>query len=223
MGMDAQAVQQRRLIATGVLVSVIFLLGIGALLVFRAQLTASALTPTATAAISNGVTVIDPARALVDFSLPSREGEPLALSDLRGKYTLMFFGYTHCPDVCPLTLAEFREVKELMGEDAADVEFLFVSVDGERDSPEVLAEFTARFDPAFRFMQGDAVTLEAIGADYGLFYELHNDDPAEANYLVDHTTYSYLVDPEGGLVALFAYGTEPEVMAEAIQKLEARG
>ncbi|MBK8022148.1 MAG: SCO family protein [Chloroflexi bacterium] len=207
--------QQRRMLFVGALVSIFFLFGIAALLFFRAQLDAPVPTPTPT----SGVTAIDPARELADFTLAGRGGEPLALSDLRGKYTLLFFGYTHCPDFCPLTLAEFRQVKSQLGDNADQLQFLFVSVDGERDTPAALAEFVDRFDPGFYFMQGDEATLARIGPDYGLYYEIRKETPEDVNYLVDHSTPSYLIDPQGRLVRVFSFTAEPEVIAETIQQM----
>ncbi|MCK6580190.1 MAG: SCO family protein [Anaerolineae bacterium] len=207
------AIQQRRMIVVGVLVCIIFLFGIGALLFFRSQLDAPTPTPTP----SSGVTIIDPPRALVDFTLPGRNGAPLALSDLRGRFTLIFFGYTHCPDFCPTTLAEFRQVKRALDAQADQLQFLFISVDGERDTPAVLEEYVARFDPQFLFMRGDTATLARISADYGLYYELRKETPEDIDYVVDHTTPSYLVDPEGRMIAVFSFTAEPEVIVETIR------
>ncbi len=206
--------RQRVLVFAGVALIGVFAIGIAALLLVRAQLDAR---PTPTAPLmSNGITALDAPRALVDFTLPGKDGAPLALSDLRGAYTLLFFGYTHCPDFCPLTLSEFRQVRRLLGESAEAVQVLFVSVDGARDTPDLLAEYVNRFDPSFYAMQGDEVTLARISADYGLFYEIQRTDPASTSYLVDHTTPSYLIDPEGRLVAIFSFSATPEAIAEFI-------
>jgi protein SCO1/2 len=86
-------------------------------------------------------TPIDPPRPLADFTLPSQDGTPLSLSALHGKYVLLFFGYTHCPDVCPTTLTDFVQVKRALGAAASQVRFVFISVDGERDTPPVLRHF----------------------------------------------------------------------------------
>jgi protein SCO1/2 len=206
--------RQRILILAGVALIGVFVIGIAALLLVRAQL--AALPTPAPVTASNGVTALDAPRALIDFTLPGKDGAPLALSDLRGAYTLLFFGYTHCPDFCPLTLSEFRQVRRLLGEAGASVQVLFVSVDGARDTPDVLAEYVNRFDPSFQAMQGDEVTLARISADYGLFYEVQRTDPDSASYLVDHTTPSYLIDPEGRLVAVFSFSASPEAIAEYI-------
>jgi len=195
----------------------VFVVGIGALLLVRATLTnAPAAVPTAP--FSDGVTPLDAPRLLTDFSLPGKDGSPLALSDLRGGYTVLFFGFTQCPDFCPLTLAELRRVKALLtetvgAEAAATLQVLLVSVDGERDTPAVLRKYVDRFDPTFYAMQGDPPVLDGIAGEYGLFYELLKDDPTDSDYTVEHTTSSYIIDPQGQLIAVLSFGAEPEAIA----------
>ncbi|NWG16969.1 MAG: SCO family protein [Chloroflexi bacterium] len=163
-------------------------------------------------------TVYDPPVELSVFTLPSSTGEPLSLSDLRGRWAVLFFGYTHCPDFCPLTLAEYKQVRRLLGDDADAVQIVFISVDGVRDTPEALAKYLALFDPTFIGLSGDDETLARIGPEYSLFYERRTDTGSGADYLIDHTTRSYLVDPEGRLRVSFAFGTEPEIVAESIRR-----
>lgn len=198
----------------GVLVIGVILVGLVAAAGLQ-QLATGAPTPTFAPDVP-GVTAIEPPSALQDFTLPATTGENLSLSDLRGKYVLLFFGYTHCPDFCPLTLAEFKRVKDMLGGDAEQVEFVFVSVDQQRDTPEALERYVTRFDPSFIGLQGDEVTLARISPDFGLYYQINEPD-ANGNYLVDHSTPSYLINPEGQLVSLFSFGAEPEVIAETIQ------
>lgn len=163
-------------------------------------------------------TEYDPPVQLTEFTLPSSIGQPVSLSGLSGRWTVLFFGYTHCPDFCPLTLAEFKQIKSQLGDKVADVQFVFVSVDGKRDTPELLKAYLARFDSNFIGLSGDDQTLERIGADYGLFYQRHDDGGTNENYLVDHTTRLYLVDPQGLMRVTYAYGTEPETIAESIRQ-----
>lgn len=160
--------------------------------------------------------------ALQDFTLPGNQGEAMRLSDSNGKWRLLFFGYTHCPDFCPLTLAEFRQIKELLGDQADQVAFLFVSVDGERDTPEAVTEYIERFDPEFIAFSGDDATLAQIQQDYGLFYQRVENAASPENYMVDHSTRSYLIDPEGNLRSTFTYNTTPTEIAGAIQWWMAR-
>lgn len=164
----------------------------------------------------------DPPVQLDDFTLSASTGEMLSLTDWRGRYVLLFFGFTHCPDVCPLTLAEFKRVKTILGNTAQHVVFLFISVDSPRDTPEVLADYLARFDTEFIGMAGDDETLQQIGPQYNLFYELPANVDSQANYAVDHTGRSYVIDPVGQLRISYAYGTEAEIIAAGIQELMQR-
>jgi protein SCO1/2 len=204
----------------GLLLIGVLLLTIVILLSLRQSLLASP-TPTPTAAPAEmGITPLEPPIVLTDFTMPASTGEDVSVSDLNGKYALLFFGYTHCPDFCPNTLAEFSQIKQDLGEDAEQVQFVFVSVDGERDTPEVLNEYVTRFDPAFIGLQGDDATLAEIGGDYGLSYQLHTDEADEnGNYAVDHTTYTYLLDPQGQLRALISYNAERADIVAYIQSL----
>jgi len=166
----------------------------------------------------DGATRIDPPRPLDDFTLTSHTGEPLSLSDLKGKPTLLYFGYTFCPDVCPMTLGEYVRVKAALGERGAGVNFVMVSVDAKRDTPARLSRYLGGFDPAFIGMTGDELTLRRIGADYGLYFEIH-DDGRTQNYMVDHTASVFLIDPEMRLTAIYAFGTDPQVIADDLRAM----
>lgn len=164
-------------------------------------------------------TVLDPPKEIGDFTLTSHTGDPLSLSDLRGKAVLLFFGYTHCPDVCPMTLSEFKQVKRELGDAADRAAFVFVSVDGARDTPERLAAYVGAFDPDFIGLTGDEAALRQIGRDYGLFFQRSAYDNTQADYLVDHTASSFVVGPEGRLRIIYPYGTDPAIIAEGIAAL----
>lgn len=164
-------------------------------------------------------TVLDPPKEIGDFTLTSQTGDPLSLSDLRGKAVLLFFGYTNCPDVCPTTLSEFKQVKRELGDAADRVAFVFASVDGERDTPERLAAYVGAFDPDFIGLTGDEATLREIGRDYGLFFQRSSYDDTQADYLVDHTASSFVVGPEGRLRIVYPYATDPAIIAEGIVAL----
>lgn len=164
-------------------------------------------------------TAIDPPLQIADFSMPSSTGAELGLADLQGKPTLLFFGYTFCPDICPLTLAEFRKVREDLGERGDEVNFVFISVDGERDTPERLAQYIEGFNPQFIGLQGTEQALRQIGPDFGLYYEKQVVEGTSASYLVDHSSASYLLDSEGRLVMVYSYGTPPEVISADLQTM----
>lgn len=169
-------------------------------------------------------TVIDPPVQLTDFALPSsRDGETIALSDLGGAPTLLFFGYTFCPDVCPTTLSEFKRAKELLGPEGEAAHFVFISVDGERDTPERLARYLQAFDPGFVGLQGDEATLRRIGKEYGLYYEQREVEGTSAAYLIDHSAAAYLIDGQGRLRMVYGYGTPPDVLASGVRRLMQEG
>jgi protein SCO1/2 len=192
----------------------VLLIGLTGLVLLRGL--QSALAAPAPPPQIEGVSYLSAPRTLTDFSLPGAGGAPLSLSNLEGRHTLLFFGYAHCPDICPLTLAEMKRLYGLLGEDAARVQILFVSVDGERDTPAFLSDYLARFDPRFFGMTGDPVVLARLTPEYSLSYSLGQPD-ASGNYTVEHSTRVYLIDPQRRLTATIAYGTRAEAMAEALR------
>lgn len=168
-------------------------------------------------------TRIEPPAQLSDFTLPSSLGRDLSLSELRGKPVVLFFGYTFCPDVCPMTLSELKRVKAELGADGERLQVVFVSVDGARDTPEVLARHLAAFDPDFIGLQGDDATLRRIGPEYGLYYQRNTPAGTSAAYLVDHSSATYLIDAEGRLRIVYSFGTSPEVIAAGVRELLKEG
>lgn len=166
---------------------------------------------------TQGVTHINP-RPVADFTFPAHTGDNLTLSDLQGRPVLLYFGYTHCPDVCPLTIYDYSRVREELGAQADDAAYLFISVDPERDTPESIAEYVgARGAGWLLGVSGDHPNLRRIGVDYGLYYEQQTETSSRAGYLVDHTASSYLLNAEGELVSIFAFGTEPAVIADVLR------
>ena len=172
------------------------------------------------AAASQGVslgTVINPPLLVRNFTLPASTGSDLSLHDLNGKFRMIFFGYLHCPDFCPLTMAEFKRVKQLLGDDAGEVEFIYISVDGARDTPQIIANYLDNFDPTFIGFQGNDATLAQIQPDYGFYYQRRLGTGSQAEYVVDHSTRSYLLDREGRLRSSFTYDTSPDLIANALR------
>ncbi len=165
--------------------------------------------------------VIDPPKDLVNFSLTNQEGAETRLSDLQGKPVLMFFGFTHCPDVCPATMAEFRIIKRELGELGDDVTFMLISVDGSRDTPESLKTYVEQFDPKFIGLTGDEDYVRRIGTDYFLYFNraVTEGTPSAAGYLVDHTAYSYLIDPEGRLRYIYPFQAPRDTIVQDIRDL----
>ncbi|MBF0132569.1 MAG: SCO family protein [Magnetococcales bacterium] len=158
-----------------------------------------------------------------DFSLVDGQGARKRLEDYRGTLVLVYFGYTYCPDVCPTNLAIIAQVlKRLSAEDAARVTPLFITVDPERDTPAQLKDFTAAFDPRLVGLTGTEEEIRQAAKTFAVYYAKAPMDPKKANdsknYLVDHSSSTYLLDDAGRMVALFSHATAPEVMAAAIKK-----
>lgn len=161
----------------------------------------------------------DPAAPAPPLNLTTQHGEPFALSDLEGNVTLIYFGYTTCPDYCPTTISNFTVVKELLGEDADRVKFVLVTFDPERDTPERLRQYLSFFDEEFIGLRGDGKQTEQVLKDYGITV-IRVDQPESATeYLLDHSTRTYVIDPEGRLRLSFSYELPPESMAADIRAL----
>jgi protein SCO1/2 len=129
-----------------------------------------------------------------NFQLTDHNGKPRTLADFRGKVVALFFGYTHCPDVCPTTLADFAQVMDILGADANRVQVLFVTVDPERDKPELLSKFVPAFHPSFLGLYGDA---QATAAAAKAFYVTYQKQPTSSGYTIDHSVGTLLIDPKG--------------------------
>ncbi len=167
--------------------------------------------------LPDGVMSINPAVAITDFTLVNQFGELARLSDFRGKLTVLFFGYTHCPDVCPVTLAQMRRVQEMLGTDAEKVNFVFISVDGERDTPERLLQYLANFRANFVGLTGEEATIRTVIEAFNGVYEINNPGGMLEDYTVDHTASTFLLDAEGNWQRTYAYNTAPEIIAPDIQ------
>jgi len=177
------------------------------------------LTESALAAVNSGVyvgQVVNPPVQVQDFAAPGSDPDLTQLSDTNGTWRVIFLGYMHCPDFCPLTLVDYRQTKALLGEAAADVTFMFISVDSVRDTPEAVRRYLNNFDPAFVGFSPDDTTLSRIQPDYGFYYERRLDEGTQAVYTIDHSTRSYLLDRDGVLRASFAYDTDPQQIADAL-------
>lgn len=154
--------------------------------------------------------------AQADFHLTDHNGKPRSLGDFHGKAVVLFFGYTHCPDVCPTKLADLAQILRLLGKDAERVQVLFVTLDPERDTRELLAKFVPAFHPAFLGLYGDAQATADAAKNFRVEYSKH---PTQSGYTLDHTTFSYLLDAQGR-VRLMAGEREPvEWLAQDIRLL----
>jgi protein SCO1/2 len=223
----AKEVSQLRNLSRNLLIA-LFLIGVpvAAILIYLSLAPERATRTNTGAAIIEGTpfdgsTAVEPPRELQDFTLMTHTGDPLSLSDLRGRLVVMFFGYTHCPDFCPGTLLNYQRIHALLGDPADAVKFLFITVDPARDTPQAMADYLqARGVAGFvTGMVGEDATLQQIAPDYGLYYGVQPGMELQADYLVDHSTVVYLVNQGGELVTIYTYGTEADVIANDIQSL----
>jgi protein SCO1 len=162
-------------------------------------------------------TPIDPPLAIADFTLTDQHGEPFRFSQLRGQAVLMFFGFTHCPDFCPNSMFEYTLIKRALGEQASNVAFVFVTVDGSRDTPAVLARFMRNYDTTFIALTGDEATVMEIGRPFNIVAE--REPLTDGGYTIDHTVATFLFNTQGEWVRRFSYGTATEVIATQVAAL----
>ena len=153
-----------------------------------------------------------------DFQLPDVDGKPRSLSDFRGKAVVVFFGYTQCPDVCPTTLAEIAEAKKLLGPDGQKVQGVFITVDPERDTPEVLKAYVASFGPDFVALRGTPEQTAAVAKDFKVYFK-KVEGKAPGTYTMDHTAASFVFDPQGRLRLYTRYGSGAQALAGDLKLL----
>ncbi|WP_035383269.1 SCO family protein [Ferriphaselus sp. R-1] len=155
--------------------------------------------------------------ANADFHLQDAAGNPRSLADYRGKIVALFFGYTHCPDVCPTTLADLSQVMAKLGKDAEQVQVLFISLDPARDTPAMLAEYVPAFHPAFLGLSGTPAEIDRAAHAFGITWskQLGN----SGNYTLDHSAGTYLIDPVSHRVLLSPYAQRAELLAQDIELL----
>ena len=157
-----------------------------------------------------------------DFNLLDAEGKRRQLADFKGKIVVVFFGFTQCPDVCPTTLLELAAVKKALGADGARVQGIFIAVDPERDTPELLKAYVGNFGADFVALRGTAEETLATAKHFKVFYA-KAPGSTEASYTVDHTAASYVFDTQGRVRLFTRYGTGPEALTQDIKQLLAQG
>jgi protein SCO1/2 len=153
-----------------------------------------------------------------DFALNDHTGKPRTLADFRGKVVTVFFGYTQCPDVCPLSLSTMAAAVKLLGDDAKHVQVLFITIDPERDTRELLAQYVPAFNPDFLGLYGDSQTTPKVAKDFRVFYQKQPGSTPGA-YTVDHSAGTYIFDPKGRLRLYAKHGEKPEALAADIRLL----
>lgn len=155
--------------------------------------------------------------AQADFHLFDATGKLRSLADYRGKVVAIFFGYTHCPDVCPTTMADMATVMDKLGRDADKVQVLFVTVDPERDTRELLAQYPPAFYPTFIGLSGDIAATEQAARAFGIKYE--KQPTKSGSYTVDHSAGTYLISPSGKTILLSPFAQAPEALLQDIRLL----
>ena len=153
-----------------------------------------------------------------DFRLTDHNGQVRTLADFKGKAVAVFFGYIHCPDVCPTTLADFAAALQQLGPQADQVQVIFVTVDPERDTPDLLKQFVPAFNPGFLGMVADAETLQQLAKEYKVVYQKTSVKAAD-DYLTDHSAGTYIYDQQGNLRLLMPYGSSPDAIAQDLKAL----
>jgi protein SCO1 len=156
------------------------------------------------------------------LSLPDATGKPRTLADFKGKVTVVFFGYTQCPDVCPTTMVELAQVKKALGADGERLQAVFVSIDPERDTPEILTAYMASFDPSFVALRGTLEQTQAAAKEFKVFYA-KVPGKVEGSYTMDHTAGAFILDGQGHVRLFERYGGGAEALAADVKALIAEG
>jgi protein SCO1/2 len=173
------------------------------------------LSPAKSAFTNTDVTGLNYAK---DFALTDHTGKPRTLADFKGKAVLMFFGYTQCPDVCPTTMAEMATVMQQLGPLADRVQVLFVTIDPERDTRELLSKYVPAFDPRFLGMYGDQAATAKVAKEFKVFYQKVPGKVA-GSYTMDHTAGSYVFDPQGRIRLFVRHGQGAEPIVHDLKIL----
>ena len=150
--------------------------------------------------------------------LTDHHGKPRALSDFHGKVVVVFFGFTQCPDVCPTVLGKMREVMTVLASDADKVQVVLVTIDPERDTPALLAQYMPAFHPSFLGLSGDTAAIASIAKDFKIFYQKRSGS-TPGSYTMDHSTGSYVIDQQGKLRLYLKHEDTAPLIAQDIKRL----
>lgn len=152
------------------------------------------------------------------LNLTDHTGKQRTLEDFKGKVVVLFFGYTHCPDVCPTTMADIAKAMKLLGKQADEVQVLFVTVDPERDTQEVLAQYVPSFDPRFLGLHGTPEQIAETAKNFKIFYTKVQEE-GRSGYTIDHSAGVYVFDKQGNVRTYVKYGQKPEEIANDLKLL----
>jgi len=153
------------------------------------------------------------------FTLENSSGKTVTDRDFRGKYMLVYFGYTYCPDVCPTTLNAVAAALDKLGPKAKDLRPVFITVDPQRDTPDVMKQYTAAFSPALVGLTGTPDEIASVAKEYRVYYAKHVTGPGPNDYSMDHSSIIYLMGPDGSFIAPIRADESGDEMAAAIDKL----
>lgn len=153
-----------------------------------------------------------------DLPLTDHNGQQRSLKDFAGKVVVVFFGFTQCPDVCPTSMQELAEVKRSLGADGDRLQGIFVTVDPERDTAEVLKAYMGNFDPSFLALRGSPEQLAAVAKDFKIYYK-KVEGKTDTSYTMDHSAGSYVYDPAGRLRVYHRYGSGAQALAADVTTL----
>jgi len=152
------------------------------------------------------------------FSLTDHNGKPRTLADFKGKVVVVFFGYTHCPDVCPTTLSELAGIKKALGSEAERLQVLFITLDPERDTPELMAGFVPAFDSSFLGLWGEQAVIDKVAKDFKVFAQKVPSKDGKS-YTIDHTAGSYVFDDQGRIRLFVRHGQGGDGLQKDLQRL----
>ena len=152
------------------------------------------------------------------LELPDADGKPRSLADWRGKVVVVFFGYTQCPDVCPTTMAELAQIRTMLGGDGDRLQTVFVTIDPERDTPEILKAYVANFGANVVALRGNAEQTAAAAKEFKVFYA-KVPGKSRGSYTMDHSAASFVFDPQGRVRLFVPYGADPKLLAGDVKQL----
>jgi cytochrome oxidase Cu insertion factor (SCO1/SenC/PrrC family) len=172
------------------------------------------------ALMSNTLTNADKGVALVGgpFTMVNQKGETVTDKTFLGKPMLLFFGFTFCPDICPTEMQVMAAALDDLGDAGADIQPIFVTIDPERDTPEVMANYVANFGPRFTGLTGSPAQIAEMARQYRVFYSKQENPKDPANYLMDHSSIIYLMDAQGKFLKHFSYTTDAKALGEGLRQ-----
>ncbi len=180
--------------------------------------TAAALAGLAIGWLIHSFDITAPARVGGSFALVDQDGRRVTDQSYRGKAMAVFFGFTNCPDICPGGLARMAEILDALGPDAARIQPIFITVDPRRDTPEVMRAYVRHFSDAIVGLSGSEAEIAAAARAYRVYFKIHGDPATNPAYVVDHSTFVYVMDGKGGFVGTFTPDTQVDAAVKLIRR-----